>query len=342
MRLPAFAYERPGNLQEALELLHAHGANCRILAGGTDLLVRMKQRLTSPTHVISIRALPELDFIKQTEDLFRIGTAVRLSDILACKPIQDRLPGFHEAVRSVGAPSIQHFAGTIGGNLCQDNRCQFFNQSQFFRDARQACNKAGGKTCFAWEGGSDKCHSANQSDTAPILIAMNAQVIAQSRRGERIFPLAELYSGVGERPFTLSDDEMLVEIQIPAPESGTGTAFEKLAYRSAIDYAVVSAGALVRIDGDRIVQSSLIVGAVSRAPLAISAVEKILLNRAVGDEQAMDEAGMAARSAAEPFIANNMAQPIDYRTQMVSVMAKRALKKALKRAMAGTGTLEEQ
>jgi CO/xanthine dehydrogenase FAD-binding subunit len=147
---------------------------------------------------------------------------------------------------------------------------------------------------------------------------------------------------VGERPLTLLDDEMLIEIQVPDSGSGTGTAFEKLAYRSAIDYAVVSAGALVRVEGNRIVQTNLVIGAVSRAPLKISGVDEILKSRPVGDQQVLDEAGKAAMNTAGAFIANNVAQPTDYRIQMVSVMAKRALKRALERALSGSRTMEEK
>jgi CO/xanthine dehydrogenase FAD-binding subunit len=280
--------------------------------------------------------LPELANIRESGSLLRIGAAVRLKDILGYQPIQDRLTGLFEAVSSIGAPSIQHFSGTIGGNLCQDNRCQFYNQSSFFRRARQACNKAGGKTCFAWEGGSDKCYSVCQSDAAPALIAMDAQVAVRSKQGERTMPLADLYSSVGERPLTLADDEMLTEVVVPNAGPQTGTAFEKLAYRSAIDYAVISAGALVQVDGNCITRARLVIGAVSRAPLSIQAVENILQSRPAGDRQAIDEAGRAAVNAAEAFIANNMAQPAEYRNQMVSVMAKRALRRALSR----TGIVE--
>jgi 4-hydroxybenzoyl-CoA reductase beta subunit len=338
VRLPAFDYELPQNIEEALELLSTYGPKAKILAGGTDLLVRMKQGLALPAHLISLKGLPELVTIKESGDILRIGAAVRLADILACQPVRDRWPGLFEAVTAIGAPSIQHFSGTIGGNLCQDNRCQFYNQSKFFRGARQACNKAGGKTCFAWEGGSDRCHSACQSDAAPMLVAMNATVIAQSKKGTRTLPLEELYSSIGERPLTLADDEMITEIQIPDEGSGRGTAFQKLTYRSAIDYAVVSAGAFVRVKGDLITEARLVIGAVARGPLTISAAEKILKGRPASDRQAIEDAGAAAMSAAQPFIANNMAQPIDYRIKMVSVMAKRALKDALKRA--GTGATE--
>lgn len=338
MRLPVFAYEVPQNIDEALNLLSRYGPDSRILAGGTDLLVRMKQRLTTPAHLISLKALPELTRIQESVGILHIGAAARLNDILEYTPIRERWPGLFEAVKSVGAPSIQHFAGTIGGNLCQDNRCQFYNQSSFFRTARQPCNKAGGKTCYAWEGGSDKCYSICASDAAPVLIAMGAEVVIRSTKSERIVSLEDLYSSVGERPLTLTDDEMLTEIRVPAPAPGTGNAFEKLTYRSAIDYAVVSAGASVQTDGKQILKARLVIGAVARAPLAIPAVEAILKEKPAGDGEALDEAGRAAMNTAQPFIANNMSQPVDYRTRMVSVMAKRAIEKALSR----TGRMEEQ
>lgn len=342
VRLPAFAYEAPRDLDEALELLKNYGSECKILAGGTDLLVRMKQGLTKPARLMSLKALPQLAAIQVSGGLLRIGAAARLADILGYPGMASRWAALHEAVAAIGAPSMQHFRGTIGGNLCQDNRCQFYNQSKYFRGSRQACNKAGGKTCFAWEGGSDRCHSICQSDAAPALIAMDAQALIRSQRESRILPLGELYSGVGERPLTLSDEEMLVEIQVPDFGSDVGTAFEKLAYRSAIDYAVVSAAAWTRVESSRILGANLVIGAVSRAPLKISGLDEILVNKPVGDQQILDEAGRAAMNAAGAFVANNMAQPVNYRIQMVSVLAKRALKRALDRALSGSRTMEEK
>jgi len=340
MRLPPFAYERPRDLTEALELLNTYGKDCRVLAGGTDLLVRMKQGLAAPSRLISLKDLPELATINESDGFLNIGTAVKLADILACEPIQYRWPGLFEAVKSVGAPSIQHFSGTIGGNLCQDNRCQFYNQSKFFRQARQTCNKAGGNTCFAWKGGSDKCHSICQSDSAPILIAMDARITIKSKNESRTIPLEELYSSVGERPLTLADDEILTEIHVPGPVPGAGCAFEKLTYRSSIDYAVVSAGACVQTDGSKTVKARLIIGAVARGPLAIATVEKTLKDRTAGDEEAIDQAGREAMNAAEAFIANNITQPVEYRTQMVSVITKRALRRATERALSHTDVSE--
>jgi CO/xanthine dehydrogenase FAD-binding subunit len=144
-----------------------------------------------------------------------------------------------------------------------------------------------------------------------------------------------MYSGIGEHPLSLNDDELLVEIQVPVPEPSTGAAFEKLAYRSAIDYAVVSAGAFVKLADKKFVDARLVIGAVSRGPLLISTIEEILKNKEVNDIEALEKAGESAMNTAGAFIANNVSQPAAYRIQMVAVLAKRAIRKAAQRALSG-------
>ncbi len=292
MRLPAFAYELPQGLDEALELLHTHGTNCKILAGGTDLLVRMKQGLASPTHLISLKAVPELAIIRESGCLLRIGAAVRLADILAYEPIQDRWPSLAEAVTSIGAPSIQHFAGTIGGNLCQDNRCQFYNQSRFFRRTKQACNKAGGKTCFAWEGGSDRCHSICPSDAAPALIAMDAHAwsFSQSRESEPcLLQSSILLSASARSPWRTMKSSLKFKCPTEDPAREPLLRNWRIGPRSTMPWCLP--GLSYRRDGDRIVQARLVIGAVARAPLTISAAENILTGSPTGDPHAVNDAG---------------------------------------------------
>lgn len=332
MRLPAFTYKQPLDLGEALDLLHARGGDCRILAGGTDLLVRMKQRLVAPEAIISLKALPELSYIREQEDRVCIGASTPLDDILSADFLCDRFPGLTEAVASIGAPSIQHYRGTIGGNLCQDNRCQFYNQSTFFRGARQACHKAGGQTCYAREGGSDRCHSICQSDAAPALMALNAQVVLRCKGGQRTVPLQECYSARGESPHTLAADEMLTEIWIPKPEPGSGSAYERLAFRSAIDYPVVCVGVGIRVSARKIEAARLVVGAIGSAPLVVAAAAGALAGRSPADTAALDRAATAVKNAAAAFVANNVAAPADYRVRMAGVLAGRGLKRALARA----------
>lgn len=175
MQLPGFEYLEPRNIDEAFDMLGAHGAGCAVLAGGTDLIVRMKLRLQSPRFLVSLKHLNDLDYIREDAGCLLIGAATPLARIIAAENVRAQLPAFHEAVAAVGARSIQHVRGTLGGNLCQDNRCRFYNQSAFFRSARQACHKAGGTICYARDG-SDRCRSTCQSDGATALMALDAKV----------------------------------------------------------------------------------------------------------------------------------------------------------------------
>ncbi len=332
MRLPAFAYDQPQDLGEALALLADHGRDSKVLAGGTDLLVRMKHRLAVPARLVSLKNLSDLVYIRQNENTITVGAATSITQLLKSDPVQRHLPGLSEALAAIGAPSMQHVRGTIGGNLCQENRCQFYNQSAFFRGARQTCHKAGGQLCYAREGGSDRCHSACQSDSAPMLMALGARVTLQRKNGQRTLAIAEFYTGTGERPHVSETDELLTHIDIPLPVQGSGNAYEKLAWRSAIDYPIVSAGAAVTIAGRRITDARLIIGAVASAPLAIAAAENIIGERQSDATTFIDRLKKAAGDTASAFMVNNMAPPVAYRKRMVSVLAGRAMTRAIARA----------
>ncbi|MCP3954939.1 MAG: hypothetical protein GY697_22365 [Desulfobacterales bacterium] len=334
MRLPAFTYLEPATLGEALEMLAVHDIQCRILAGGTDLLVRMKQRLATPPYLISLKNLGrELNFIHQDKASLSIGASTPLGRILKSESLVKAFPGLAEAVDAVGSPSIQHARGTIGGNLCQDNRCQFYNQSAFFRGARQTCHKAGGQICYAREGGSDRCHSICQSDTAPMLMALNAQIVLKQKGEQRRIPLTEFYTARGEKPHALEPGELLAQIEIPIPGTGSGCAYEKLAFRSAIDYPMASAAASVQVVHGKIKQTKLVIGAMGSAPLVISRASELLSGKSRDDENAMDKAAKAALDTAEAFAVNNLSPPTEYRVGMVAVLARRALNRSLEMAV---------
>lgn len=333
MRLPAFTYLEPATIDEALEMLTVHDGQCNILAGGTDLLVRMKQRLTTPPYLISLKNLAELSFIRQDKAAFSIGAATPLGHILKSESLPKALPGLAEAVETVGAPTIQHARGTIGGNLCQENRCQFYNQSAFFRRSRQTCHKAGGQICYAREGGSDRCHSICQSDLAPMLMALNARILLKQKGNQRRIPLAEFYTARGEKPHALEPGELLAQIEIPTPGTGSGSAYEKLAFRSAIDYPMASAAAGVQVENGKIRQARLVIGAIGSAPLVISGTAALLSGKSRKDDDAITQAAKAAADTAAAFAVNNLAPPAAYRVRMAAVLARRALKRALAAAM---------
>ncbi len=331
MRLPEFTYLEPADLDEALEMLAAHGADCRVLAGGTDLLVRMKQRLVTPACLMSLKSVDALTGITETDGALKIGAATPLADITASERVRAAFPALTEAVEAVGAVSIQHFRGTIGGNLCQENRCRFYNQSAFFRATKQLCHKAGGQICYAREG-SDRCRSTCQSDTAPALIALGAEVTVCSRDGCRRMPLMELYTATGEHPLSLADHELLTDIRIPLPQPGEGAAYHRLAYRSAIEYPVVCTGAWVRVDGGQITDTRIVVGAIASGPLHITGAGEQLVGRRADDRRALEKTAKAAADAAAAFAVDNVHGATEYRMQMAAVMTARALEGALERA----------
>lgn len=331
MQLPGFDYLEPRNLDEALGMLGEHGAECAVLAGGTDLIVRMKQRLKTPRYLLSLKHLNELDYIREDAGCLHVGAATPLARIIAAETIRDQLPAFHAAMAAVGARSIQHVRGTLGGNLCQDNRCRFYNQSAFFRSTRQACHKAGGTTCYAREG-SDRCRSTCQSDGAPALMALAADVTLRGAVSERTIPLKELYTAVGDAPLSLHSSELLTEVSIPLPGPDTGSAYRRLAFRGAIDYPVASAAAFVGLGNGCIDEARIVVGAIGSGPLFLVTASKDLQGKQVTDEEALSAAAQMAGSSAGAFIVDNLNADMEYRTAMIPVLVSRALRGALSAA----------
>jgi 4-hydroxybenzoyl-CoA reductase beta subunit len=327
MRLPVFNYIEPKNLNESLEHIKTLGRDCAVLAGGTDLLVRIKQRLITPGNILSLKHLKSLRGIRRQEGRITIGSCTSLADICASTDIREQLPALHQAISAVGAVSIQHHTGTIGGNICQDTRCLFYNQSALFRSGKPPCHKAGGQTCYARKD-SDRCHATSQSDGATALTALNASVSLQSTRGIRELPLAELFSAIGDHPLTMADDELLTGISIPIPNAGSYSAYQRLAYRSAIDYPIVCAAAVLEGSGTRITGASVCVGAVSRAPLLLPQVADSLIGNHLSDRAVFEKAGLLAMDLASAFAVDNVGSTVEYRTRMIPVVVRRALEAA--------------
>lgn len=332
MRLPQFALHQPRELDEALDLLQALGGDGRVLAGGTDLLVRMKQRLLLPGHLVSLTRLRALAYVRREAEAVCIGAGTTLHALSAAAAVREALPALAEALAAVGAVGIQHHRGTLGGNLCQENRCLFYNQSEFLRGARPPCHKAGGKTCYALEG-SDRCRSALASDIAPALIALGATATAASKSGVRTFALVDLYTAKGEAPLALAPGELLTEIRVPLPPAGAGAAYRRLAYRSAVDYPLVCAGVGLETAAGRIARARIVVGAVSSAPLLLAQASGLLAGKAVDDRAAVAHAAARAMDHAAAFVVNNTIAPVAYRQQMIAVLVRRAIEAALARAV---------
>jgi 4-hydroxybenzoyl-CoA reductase beta subunit len=332
LRLPSFEYLEPRNVQEALEMLASHAGQAAVVAGGTDLIVRMKQRLVQPAFLVSLKHLRELNYIRREEALIVIGAVTPLVFLLDSELIKTHLPALAKAVMLIGAPSIQHFRGTIGGNLCLQTRCLYFNQSAFWRSGRAPCHKDQGKICYAEEN-SDRCRSANQSDGACALMGLGARVVLNSAGGKRTLPIEDFFTGKGEAPFAAEPGELVTEIQIPVPGEGEGSSFQKLTYRSALDFALVSATAWVAAKKGKISGARLVIGGAGASPLLLKETSDKLVGKDVHDKHAVEETAKLARNHASAFMVNNLGSTLEYRQKMSAVMAKRAVEEALDRCL---------
>lgn len=326
MRLSKFEYRRPETLEETLNLLAVHGEAAAVLAGGTDLLVRMKKRLVCPKLLISLRDLKTLSYVKQQKGALHIGAGTPLIGITGSNLVKEKAAALFTACEKIGAVTIQHYRGTIGGNILQENRCHHYNQSAFHRSGRQPCHKDGGKTCYARDN-ADRCYSTCQSDGATALMALNAELVLISKESQRTVKLSDFYTNDGMHPFAMEPGELLKEIIVPS--GMTASAYERLSYRSAIDYPIVCAGAALKAAKGKVDTARIAVGAIGRSPLFMAQASGSLKGKLLTDEDAFRDAAFAAMESAAAFAVHNAGATLEYRCEMIEPMVFRALKGAV-------------
>ena len=327
MQLPEFEYFNPRDIPSTLELLALHGSQAVLLAGGTDLLVRMKQGLASPAVVINLKDVEGLKGItKQKDGSLVIGALTRLTELLESPVIRKRYPGLWKAAEAVSAPPLQNM-GTVGGNLAQENRCLYYNQTPAWRKAKPVCFKAGGTVCNAVKGGKH-CYAVYQGDLAPMLIALSARVVLSKKGGSRILPLEELYTGKGKVPLAMGRDELIEGVILPPSERNRLCHYEKLRLRQAIDYPLVGVAVCISLSEDKKTCQSgrLVLTAVGSGP--VMADDGELMGGAEITEEWVSALSEVAYKAAKPV--PNVLTPPAYRKRMVRVLTRRALSKALK------------
>jgi 4-hydroxybenzoyl-CoA reductase subunit beta len=324
MQLPSFEHLEPRSLSDALELLAFHGEQARPIAGGTELLLSMKRGLLDPAYVVNLKEIPELDFVAEDAEGVRIGGLTRLATLIRSPVFGERYRILAQAAAAVAAPPLQEM-GTVAGNLCQDTRCFYYNQSRFWRDVRGACYKTGGDRCHVIEGG-NRCFATYQGDLAPALIVLGATITVAKKGAERTIPLEELYTGKGKRPLALDAGELLTEVRVPASASGAGGDYQKLRQRGAMDYPLLGVAAAVSKDGsDHCVWSRVTLTGVGRGPVSVPEAGKLLSGQRL-DDGLVSQVADAAYELARPV--NNVGSDASYRRKMVRALTKRALTRA--------------
>ncbi len=322
MRLPPFKYLMPKTLAEATRMIADAGPDGMLVSGGTDLYPNMKRLQFNPRILVGLRHLPELLGLSgDPQRGMRVGAASPLTQITLHPAIRARYPALAMAAGSVATPQIRHM-GTIGGNLCVDTRCNYYNQSYEWRLAIGFCMKRDGDGCLVAPG-SPRCVAVSSSDTAPVMLALGAILVLTGAEGERTMPVADLFRKDGIAYLTKRPDEILTAILLP-PVNGLRSTYWKLRRRGSFDFPILGVAASVRLDGDGVcAEARIVLGAVDSRPVEASEAMRLLEGRRLTPEL-IEEAAMAAYGPPRPL--DNTDLTLAYRKRMVRVFVARALR----------------
>jgi 4-hydroxybenzoyl-CoA reductase subunit beta len=295
MRLPLFAFRAPRTIEEAARILEGEGPTTMPIAGGTDLLPNMKRRQQVPRTLMSLRHVDELRRIQVGESGSRLGACVTLTDIAEDPRFRNGLTALAQAAAQVATPQIRNMA-TLGGNLCLDTRCNYYDQSYEWRKAINFCIKKDGVTCWVAPG-SRKCVAVSSTDTAPALMAFGARVRLVSRSGEREVLLSDLYNNDGIHYMTRRPDEILAEVLLDSLHGWKST-YWKLRRRGAFDFPVLSVAIAARFGSNGTVEDArIVIGSAASRPLIAADASRALVGRSLTEDAIVEAATLAARGA---------------------------------------------
>ena len=315
-----FKYFNATSIEEAITILSKYKEKAKVIAGGTDLLGELKdQNLPMyPEILVNIKTIPGLSYIKEEDRMLKIGALTKLRDIEKNTMVRDKYKALAEAAHAVAYPEIRYM-GTIAGNLCQDIRCWYYRSSNNYFH----CLRKGGATCYAMAGDNryhsifgavGGCVAVNPSDTAPALVALNARIKTSKRTVD-----AEDFFKVGLMETTILDvDEIVTEIQVPTPATGTKSAFIKFAIRKTVDFPIVNCAAAITSEAGVVREARICLNAVYNLPYRAKKAEEYIKGKSI-DESTAEEAGKKAVEDAIPLTMNK------YKVQIAKALVKRAI-----------------
>jgi 4-hydroxybenzoyl-CoA reductase subunit beta len=323
MRLPPFRYLKPKTAREAARMLDDHAPDeAMAVSGGTDLYPNMKRRQFEPKVLVGLRALEGgREIALGSDGGLEIGGLATLQVLERSALLQARLPALARAAGLVSSPTLRHM-GTIGGNLCVDTRCTYYNQTYDWRKAIDFCLKKDGAVCWVAPS-SPRCWAVSSSDTAPVLIALDASVTLVGPSGERRIPVKDLYRHDGIDFVTKRREEILTAIHVPPPD-GIRATYLKLRRRDSIDFPILGVAAAIRTANDgTVVSARIVLTAVESAPVEAEKAETLLLGKKL-DDDLIEEAASLAYRPAKPLDNTDLSNP--YRKKMAKVYVTRALR----------------
>src|SRR5437867_2957061 len=327
LRLPSFTYLQPKALQEALAMKADAGPDGMYVAGGTDLYPNMKRRHQEPRTVISLMGVSELRHLGSGEQgAVPLGACLTLTELQADPSIRDRYYAVATAAGLVSTPLLRNM-GTLGGNLCLDTRCNYYDQSYEWRQAIDFCMKKDGAICWVAPS-SPRCWAVSSSDVAPVMVAIGAEYVLVGPQGERVVPAGRFYHNDGINYLTKQPDEILTQVRLPA-RNGWDAVYHKLRRRGSFDFPVLGVAAWIRWKGKNVADARIVLGGVASYPQEIPEAGAALQGAPLSDESIAAAADAAYRPS-KPM--DNTDFDLSWRKQMTRVYVARALQELRERA----------
>lgn len=322
LRLPSFELHVPRSLENALSILN-NTPQCRVVAGGTDLLPNMKHEIVVPENLVSLRHL-DLSGIQDNGTHVRIGATTPVQSVADSPLVKKFFPGLAEACAQIAGPQLRRM-GTIGGNICLDTRCLYINQTYFWRQSLGFCLKKDGTVCHVVAGGKN-CVAAASNDSALPLILYEAELTLQSGRGDRRVAIGDFYTADGVKNTIIDDGEILTDITIKKPEPSVQVVFEKLRMRKAIDFALLNLAVKVDSDVSGLRGVDVVVGCLGSKPKSLN-FDSLVKGRIL-DSELVDQLAKKSFASCRPL--TNIASDPDWRRAMIPVLTRRALRRCRK------------
>lgn len=319
MLLPDHSYVKAESLQECLRVLRETGEKAQVVAGGTDVIYNMRQKLFDPDVAVSIRGIGELQQVEERPDGgLRIGAGCRLADLAGNALIKERYPAFTKSIRAVASTHIRNMA-TLGGNICLQTRCWYTNNSEQWREGLKECYKTDGELCHVIKT-STKCHAINNADTPLALIVLGAVLTIRNQDGARDVPIAQFYREDGMDHTVLEPDEVVTHVTLP-PVSDR-TTFIKIAPRKGMDFSLAAIAARCDGSGSDVKNVSIVLGSLSTAPIVLDEPARIVREQGLTDD-AIEEAVKHVRGELGEL--TNLYGRTMYKKELAKVLVRRAL-----------------
>lgn len=327
MTLSAFRVLQPRTVEDAVHMLDEHRSDAMVIAGGTDVIPNLQMRLFTPRVLVDVKPLRELAAIEfSPREGLRIGATATLTHILETPWMRDKFAVLASAIGTVAGP-LQRNMGTIGGNLCLETRCRWYNQSHFWRQSLGGCLKKDGDICHVAPGGKF-CWAAWSGDSAPAFLALDAELEIAGASGARRVALREFYRNDGMDRIALARNELLTSVHVPAHMAGRRGVYHKLRVRDSIDYPLAGVAVTMDVDAGGICRDARVaLSAVNPAPMLVNQASESL----VGQKWSLELAERVAHAAIQTGkpLTTSGSTPV-YRRDMVRVFTRRALEETWK------------